>query len=57
MHTLGNYFERKCGLSNVGKDEKKAFEWYKRAADQGFIPAQFCLGSLYIYGDNYGYKI
>ena len=57
MHTLGNYFERRCGLSSVGKDEKKAFEWYKRAADQGFIPARFSLGSLYIYGDNYGYKI
>ncbi len=30
-----------------GKDEKAAVEWYQKAADQGYGPAQFALGKMY----------
>ncbi len=31
----------------VAKDPKKALEWYQKAADAGFAPAQFRVGSYY----------
>jgi localization factor PodJL len=31
----------------VAKDAKKAFEWFQKAADAGFAPAQFRVGSYY----------
>jgi TPR repeat protein len=30
-----------------GKDEKGALAWYRKAADQGYAPAQYALGRLY----------
>ncbi len=30
-----------------GKDEKSALDWYRKAADQGYAPAQYALGRLY----------
>lgn len=34
----------------VKHDYKKAVEWYEKAANQGFIDAQFNLGSMYFNG-------
>jgi TPR repeat protein len=35
----------------VPADPKKAVEWYLKAADKGFAPAQYRLGMLYVSGD------
>ena len=35
------------GGSGVGRDMAKAVEWYKKAAAQGFLKAQFRLGHIY----------
>ena len=32
------------------KDYKKAFEWYEKAASQGYADAQYSLGNMYKYG-------
>src|SRR5436190_22879639 len=32
---------------DVDRDDKKAVELYKQAAEQGYIPAQYALGSCY----------
>jgi TPR repeat protein len=32
------------------KDAAKAVEWYRRSADQGYVPAQFNLASAYFFG-------
>src|SRR5580692_9667555 len=34
----------------VSKDNKLAFEWYKKAADQKLPEAKFALGLMYYYG-------
>ena len=33
------------------KDVEQAFVWYRKAADQGYVAAQFALGCCYYYGD------
>jgi len=30
---------------------KKAFKWYKKAAEQGYSKAQYNLGDMYYYGE------
>ncbi len=35
----------------VLKSYKKAFEWYKKSAEQGDASAQFNIGIMYYYGD------
>ena len=37
--------------SGVAEDKKKALEWYRKAADQGYAPAQLNLGLVYDQGD------
>jgi len=44
---LGARYAKGCG---VGRDPKKAIEWYTRAAEQGHTAAQFNLGAYYAYG-------
>ncbi|MGL5334797.1 MAG: tetratricopeptide repeat protein [Enterovibrio sp.] len=34
----------------VAKDEKQAFYWYRKAAEQGYPEAQFALGAMYASG-------
>jgi len=35
-------------IGTLIQDDRKAFEWYQKAADQGNAHAQFALGSLYV---------
>ncbi|MCW9001104.1 MAG: sel1 repeat family protein [Rhodospirillales bacterium] len=35
------------GEDGKGKDPRKAFEWFKRAADKGYVKAQTALGNMY----------
>ncbi len=44
---LGEMYEYGLG---VQKDDVKAFEWYSKAAAQGYAPAQNNLGIMYEYG-------
>jgi len=39
------------GLGKIGKDMKKAFSWYKMAAERGEHHAQFNLGLAYLVGE------
>ena len=39
------------GIEGMPKDRARAFEWYSRAAEQGFAPAQYDLGRQYVVGD------
>ena len=34
----------------MAKDEKKAFEWYQKAAEQNVVPAQIYMGLFYATG-------
>ncbi|RIA96752.1 hypothetical protein C1645_871848 [Glomus cerebriforme] len=47
QYNLGQYYRHGKG---VEKDEVKAFEYYKKSADQGHLNAQFQLGHCYDYG-------
>ena len=33
------------------EDVRKAIDWYRKSADQGYAPAQANLAGIYIYGD------
>jgi hypothetical protein len=46
QHSLGDCYYYGKG---VEKNIEKAFEWYKKAADQGLIEAQYDLGSCFRY--------
>ncbi|NIP73788.1 MAG: sel1 repeat family protein, partial [Gammaproteobacteria bacterium] len=35
------------GGKGVERDEARAAEWFRKAAEQGFVPAQFNLGNAY----------
>ena len=37
--------------AGIKKDERKAFEWYKEAAEQGYAEAQNSLGVCYYNGE------
>ena len=39
------------GDSGLPKDLKKAFEWFKKSSDQGFVKATHNLGFCYLYGE------
>ena len=43
--------------SGVGKDKKRAFEYYKQAAEMGHPKAQFNLAQLYEFGNGVGMDI
>ena len=45
---LGSYY--KTGWGDVPKNPTKAFEWYKKAADQGYATAIARIGTCYEYG-------
>src|SRR5688572_30730221 len=47
LYNLGECYEFGDGVS---KDEIKAFEFYKKSADQGYLSAQFYLGYCYVNG-------
>ena len=50
MFTLGdNYF---FGKSGVNRDPEKAAQWYSKASDMNFAPAQYALG--FCYENGYG---
>ena len=51
--SLGEYYERGGGiiLGEILKDKYAAIKWYRRAAEQGFAPAQFELGRCYWCGE------
>src|SRR5260370_16475663 len=34
----------------VPKDDKKALEWFKKAAEQGYADAEYNLGTRYLFG-------
>jgi TPR repeat protein len=36
--------------TGVGKNEREAANWYKKAADQGYAWGQYNLGRCYLYG-------
>ena len=48
MHTLGRLYED--GGGELTKDEAKAVEWYKKAAEAGNAYAMYDLGNCYEYG-------
>ena len=39
-----------CRGQGIQQDEQRAFEWIKKAAEQGYSPAEVELGHLYIQG-------
>lgn len=41
---MGHLYEDGRG---VEQNDKEAVEWYRKAAEQGYAPAQFALGCLY----------
>ena len=45
LNELGNIYEH--GLGGVPKDDRLAFEWYKKAADTGLAVAKYNLGRMY----------
>src|SRR5207248_879676 len=47
LYNLGKFYELGQG---VYKNEIRAFELYKKSADQGFIKAQYKLGYCYDHG-------
>ena len=47
LYKLGEFYELGKG---VCKNEMRAFEFYKKSADQGFIDAQYKLGHIYNHG-------
>jgi TPR repeat protein len=47
QHLLGCCYARGEG---VGKDEKKAFEWFTKSANQGHVEAHTSLGFCYLVG-------
>ena len=44
QHSLGKYYENGRG---VRQDYSKAFEWFKKSANQGYPYAQFSMGYAY----------
>src|SRR5688572_32188909 len=44
---IGEYYELGNGIE---KDEFKAFEYYKKSAENGYIEAKFYLGYCYVNG-------
>jgi len=52
---LAQYYESEAGKTRSDRralrDQKRAFDWYSRSAEQGFARAQFELGGLYILGE------
>lgn len=50
LHDLAQCYEKRGGCPVVIPDESYAFELYARAAQFGFAPSQFRLGSCYEYG-------
>ena len=44
QHSLGKMY---ATGEEVAQNHKKAFEWYQKAADQGYAPAQHSLGNMY----------
>jgi serine/threonine-protein kinase len=46
QYYFGETLENGYGTKG-GKDEKSALDWYRKAADQGYAPAQYALGRLY----------
>lgn len=51
---LAQYYESEAGKARSERrtlrDQKRAFDWYSRSAEQGFAKAQFNLGHMYILG-------
>ena len=51
---LGDHYLIEAGKARsqrrVQRDEKRAFEWYSKSAEQGFAMAQFNLGRMYLLG-------
>jgi len=45
---LGRVYDRGDGLP---KDDVQAVEWYRKAGEQGYVPAQFELGNKYARGE------
>lgn len=50
LHDLAQCYERKGGCPVLIPDEHYSFELYARAAQFGFAPSQYRLGSCYEYG-------
>jgi TPR repeat protein len=50
LHDLAQCYEKKGGCPVLIADEHYAFELYARAAQFGFAPSQYRLGSCYEYG-------
>ena len=48
QHNLAYCYEYGDG---VVQDIDKAIYWYKKAAEQEFVPAQVSLGNIYYYGE------
>jgi len=55
MWILGTYYETGFGVAGKGPQFGIAFEWFKRAADFGLIPAMQKVGRYYLEG-KMGYK-
>jgi len=51
---LAQYYESEAGKARSERralrDQKRAFDWYTRSAEQGFAKAQFNLGHMFILG-------
>ena len=48
QNKLGVFYTNSFGV--VEQDYKKAFSWFKKAADQGYEPAQYNVGGFYAMG-------
>ena len=48
-YEVGHYYsaERLCEAVGIQKDDEIAYQWYKKAADQGYAPAQRALGTIF----------
>ena len=49
LYRLGMLYEN--GTNGVRKDEKEAIDWFRKAANQGNLDAQYNLGRCYKNGD------
>jgi hypothetical protein len=47
QYNLGLVYQNGIG---VDQSDTEAFQWYQKAADQGYTPAQYRLGTMYVKG-------
>ncbi|MFN0291580.1 tetratricopeptide repeat protein [Pedobacter helvus] len=51
MMLIGRLYSTNLGFFDVKQDHVMAMNWYKKAADLGFAPAQYEVGNCYYFGN------